>query len=72
MTPQQYQAIRRLLGSQKSVARSLGIGSRTLQRREAGDVSLLPENILALNGLAVTQVRRPNKKPGRKKKLNVT
>jgi hypothetical protein len=52
MTPEQYQAKRRLLGSQKVVAAALGIGHRTLQRREAGEVVIVSENVMALEALA--------------------
>jgi transcriptional regulator with XRE-family HTH domain len=56
MTPQEYTSIRESLGSQKEVSGRLGVDIRTVQRREAGEITITGEAIRSL--YALTALRK--------------
>jgi len=51
MTHNEYATVREKIGSQKDVARMLGVDIRTVQRRECGDIIITDEAVRALLSL---------------------
>jgi transcriptional regulator with XRE-family HTH domain len=51
-TKAQYHALRESIGSQKEVAKMLGVDIRTVQRRESGEIMITFEATRALYSLA--------------------
>jgi transcriptional regulator with XRE-family HTH domain len=47
-TPEEYSNLRKRIGSQKDVAKLLGINIRTVQRRENGEILIMSEAVMAL------------------------
>ena len=58
-TPDNYRALRKTRGTQEVVAALLGIARETVVRREAGDVEITREMMLALEALPKTKRRTP-------------
>jgi DNA-binding XRE family transcriptional regulator len=58
-TPDNYRALRKTRGTQETVAAQLGIARETVVRREAGDVEITREMMLALEALPKTKRRAP-------------
>ena len=52
MTPSEYKALRKKLGTQMTVAEMLGVDYRTIQRREAGEIAITREAQIALKALS--------------------
>lgn len=48
LTPAEYHQVRETIGSQKEVARTLGVDIRTVQRRECGEILITFEATRAL------------------------
>ena len=48
VNPKEYQSVRETIGSQRDVARLLGVDIRTVQRREAGEIVITFEATRAL------------------------
>jgi DNA-binding transcriptional regulator YiaG len=51
MSGGEYRSLRQPLGSQSKVAKMLQVGIRTVQRREAGEVPVFREAVLAIEQL---------------------
>lgn len=51
-TAEEYARVRETVGSQKDVARMLGVDIRTVQRRECGEILITDEAVRALHALS--------------------
>jgi transcriptional regulator with XRE-family HTH domain len=51
-TAAEYARVRESVGSQKDVARMLGVDIRTVQRRECGEILITDEAVRALHALS--------------------
>lgn len=52
LTPTEYHKVRETIGSQRDVAKMLGVDIRTVQRREAGEILITFEATRALFSLS--------------------
>ena len=58
-TAEEYAGVRETVGSQKDVARMLGVDIRTVQRRECGEILITDEAVRALHALsALSHLKR--------------
>lgn len=55
MTPAQYRAARRKIGTQKHVAQLLGVTPMTIRRREKPGATISPEAALAIRAIGNTE-----------------
>lgn len=51
-TAEEYARVRESVGSQKDVAKMLGVDIRTVQRRECGEIVITDEAVRALHALS--------------------
>ena len=59
ISPTEYEKVRESIGSEKEVAKMLGVDIRTVQRRETGEILITFEATRALFGLcALAHLRR--------------
>ena len=58
LEPAQYHKVRETLGSQRDVAKLLGVDIRTVQRREAGEIMITFEATRALFSLSALNYLR--------------
>ena len=63
MTASQYRRLRVRVGSQSQVARLLGVHSRTISKRETGELAVNTEAALAIRFLH-NQHRQDQRRPG--------
>jgi hypothetical protein len=64
MTPAQYKNERQKRGTQQGVAALLGVHYRTVQRREAGDIAITNEAMLAITSLNLPRKRNKSNDQG--------
>jgi transcriptional regulator with XRE-family HTH domain len=58
-TAEEYARVRETVGSQKDVARMLGVDIRTVQRRECGEILITDEAVRAIHALsALSHLKR--------------